>query len=424
MKNFFDKIFFRSNNLDTFSRDIKKLTINTPVIKIFETINNYSSDSEIRYVGGCIRKIINKENVDDIDLATNIEPKQVCEALRKSNIDFYETGIEHGTVTAVINKYKFEITSLREDISTDGRHAMVKFSKSWKDDASRRDFTINSIYSDCEGNLFDPYNGMNDLKNGNIKFIGNADIRIQEDYLRILRYIRFYLGYSKTKHNSETISILKKNIDGISKLSKERLLIELKKIITFDLLKKLSKDKISLELLTIIFSELKDFSIFFNPKSHVQTVLKEADFIFLLSLMIIDGTDNVDYFLYKFNISKNDKKRIKIIDDFYKNKINSKIFLAENMNKIFYYNGKQAVIDILNFRIIKSKKLELNLIELCKTFKNKLIPEMPIKANILMAKYKIPEGKMLGKKLKIIEREWVNNNFKISDKEVENIVKD
>ena len=94
------------------------------------------------------------------------------------------------------------------------------------------------------------------------------------------------------------------------------------------------------------------------------------------------------------------------------------------MNKIFYYNGKQAVIDILNFRIIKSKKLELNLIELCKTFKNKLIPEMPIKANILMAKYKIPEGKMLGKKLKIIEREWVNNNFKISDKEVENIVKD
>ena len=99
--------------------------------------------------------------------------------------------------------YKFEITSLREDISTDGRHAKVKFSKDWKKDASRRDFTINSIYSDGEGNLFDPFNGKKDLENGLIKFIGDPDKRIKEDYLRILRYLRFFLNYSKQKHNLE-----------------------------------------------------------------------------------------------------------------------------------------------------------------------------------------------------------------------------
>ena len=106
MKNFLDKIFFRSNNLDYISINIKKLSKNTPANKIFKAINFYSSEGEIRYVGGCIRKIINNEKVDDIDLATNLEPKQVCEALKKENIKYYETGIKHGTITAFIDEYK------------------------------------------------------------------------------------------------------------------------------------------------------------------------------------------------------------------------------------------------------------------------------------------------------------------------------
>ena len=116
MKHILDKIFLRSNNLDNVSQNIKKLTEKTPAKKIFESVNSYSSESEIRYVGGCVRKIINKENIDDIDLATNLEPKQVCEALKNSNINFYESGIDHGTITALEDKYKFEITTLRKDI--------------------------------------------------------------------------------------------------------------------------------------------------------------------------------------------------------------------------------------------------------------------------------------------------------------------
>ena len=164
MRSFLDKIFFRSNNLDSISQNIKCISKNTPANKIFSAINNYSKESEVRFVGGCIRKVINNEKVDDIDLATNLEPKIVCDVLKKNNIDYYETGIIHGTITAIINNYKFEITSLRKDISTDGRHANVKFSKNWKEDASRRDFTINSIYSDEDGNLFDPYNGKKDIE--------------------------------------------------------------------------------------------------------------------------------------------------------------------------------------------------------------------------------------------------------------------
>ena len=422
MKSFLDTIFFRSNNLDYVSQNIKDLTKNTPANKIFDAINSFSSDSEIRYVGGCVRKIINKEKVDDIDLATNLDPQKVCEALKENKINYYETGIEHGTITAIIDEYKFEITTLREDISTDGRHAKVQFSKDWKEDASRRDFTINSIYSDREGNLFDPFDGRKDLENGLVKFIGNSDIRIKEDYLRILRYLRFFTNYSKHPHNPELIRKLKMNIGGISKLSKERLFDELKKISQLENLEKIAKNKISLELLQIIFPELKNIIIFSKLNSYKRSILEENDFIFMLSLMIIDDSDNTDYFFYKFNISKKDQKRIKIINDFYQEKISSKTFLENRMNRIFYYDGKQAVCDILNYYLIKSKKIEKNLMDLIHLYKNKSIPRMPIGADTLMTKFNIPEGKQLGTKLKTIEEEWVKNNFKISDKQITYIV--
>ena len=142
------------------------------------------------------------------------------------------------------------------------------------------------------------------------------------------------------------------------KLSKERLLDELKKITKLEKFEKLSKDKSSLELISLIFPELKNLNIFSKLIQSKKNILKKNDFIFFYLLMIIDETDNADYFLYKFNISKKNQKRIKIIDNFYKEKINSKTFSEKNLNKIFYYNGKQAVIDILNFRIIKSKKFD------------------------------------------------------------------
>ena len=422
MKSFIDKIFLRSNNLDYISQSIKDLTKKTPSYKIFKAINSYSTESEIRYVGGCIRKIINKEKVDDIDLATNLEPKQVCEALKKNNIEYYESGIEHGTITAIEDDYKFEITSLRKDISTDGRHAEVEFSKDWKADASRRDFTINSIYSDKDGNLFDPFNGKQDLENGIINFIGEADKRIKEDYLRILRYLRFFLNYSKQNHNLENVRKIKINISGIPKLSKDRLLNELKKVIKHEILEKLSKDKISLEIIQMIFPEFKNIKIFSKLNSIQKDLLKGKDFIFLLSLMVIDETDNTDYFLYKFNISKKDQKRIKSIDNFFKEKINSKSFTKNNMDKIFYYQGKEVTLDILSHKMIKSKKVDNLLIELIKYYEKKTTPIMPVNADLLMKKYKITEGKYLGDKLKIIEDQWVKNNFKISDEDIDNIV--
>ena len=423
MKNFLNKFFFRSNNLDQVSKKIKNISQQIQIRKIFETINNYSSNSEIRYVGGCVRKAINNETIDDIDLATNLTPHEVCDALKKKEISYYETGIDHGTVTAVIDEYKFEITSLRKDISTDGRHAKVEFTLDWKEDASRRDFTINSIYSDIDGNLFDPFNGKKDLENGLINFIGEPEKRIQEDYLRILRYLRFFSNYSKRKHEPGIIKIIKKNIEGISNLSSERLIDEFKKLINSKGFIKLFGDKESLELIEIIFPQFKNIQKFRKLNSYVNKNFEKVDFIFLISLLIIDGTDNADYFLYKFKISNKDKKRLKLIDLFYREKVTINNFTEKNLNKLFYFNGRQAVIDIINFKIFASSKVEKKLIKLLDTYKEKVIPTLPIGADLLMSKFQIPEGKTLGTKLKRIEETWVQNGFQISDKQVQQIVK-
>jgi len=146
------------------------------------------------------------------------------------------------------------------------------------------------------------------------------------------------------------------------------------------------------------------------------------DFIFLLSLMIIDGTDNVDYFIYKFNLSKKDQKRLIFLNKFNLEKNTNQTFSEKNLNKIFYFNGREALLDVLYFKIFKSKKVDNKLIKMIEIFKKKEMPVMPFKASTLMEKYQIPEGRELGQKLKAIEEVWTSNDFKISDKELQKIV--
>ncbi len=423
MESLIDKFFSRTSNLDYVTQNIKKISIDTEVDKLFNAINSYSDESELRYVGGCIRKIINKEKVDDIDLATNLTPADVSQALKKNNINFYETGIEHGTITAVINNQKFEITSLRKDVVTDGRHAKIEFSKDWKEDASRRDFSINSIYSDKEGNLFDPYEGRKDILAGKIKFIGDAERRIKEDYLRIIRYVRFFLKYSKNKHDPRILKKIKINLEGIKNLSSERLLDELRKIIRSNGLEHISKDKESGELLRLIFPQILKMNSFEKLNEISKKIYLEADFSFLLAVMIIDKTDNADYFMYKFNISKKDQKRIKYLDNFYKSKVNKNTFTEKNLVKKLYFDGKESVLDILNFKILTNKKIDQKIIDLKNMLENKDLPKFPIETKNLMQEYDLVEGKTLGKKLKLLEEFWVNNDFNISKDQINRIIR-
>ena len=418
-----NKFLNKDKNSSPFYPVFLRLKKNTEVEKIFESISKFSEKSEARYVGGCIRKILNHEEVDDIDLAANIEPKQVIEILKKNKIDFYETGIEHGTITAKIKNKKFEITSLRKDVSTDGRHARVEFSDNWHEDASRRDFTFNSIYADTNGNLYDPFNGKKDLKIGEVKFIGDANKRIKEDYLRILRYVRFFLNYSKIKHNSEIKKIIRQNLNGLSKISSDRLLDELRKLVLSNGFLKLPKDSFCLEIINLVFPQLKNLYLFKNLNKYVKKNIGDQDFIFLISLMIIDETDNSEYFLYKFNISNEDKKRIRFLSNIFSKLLDKNTFSEKNLWKILYYNNNNFLNDLINFQMYRSKKISKKLLELKEFFNNQLPPKFNVKAKSLMDKFNLKEGKELGQKLKEIELVWINNSFKVTEKQIEKIVK-
>mgnify|MGYP001485896859 FL=1 len=331
MKNLLSKIFTKTDSKNYYYKSFENINKKTNIEKIFNSITNFSEKSEIRYVGGSIRKIINNEKIDDIDLATNITPQKVCEILSKNNINFYESGIKHGTITAKIDDQKFEITTLRKDISTDGRHAEVKFSEDWLADASRRDFTFNSIYADFYGNLYDPFNGKKDIELGIVKFIGDPEKRIKEDYLRILRYVRFFLNYSKVEHEENLKKIIKQNISGISKISSERLLDELKKIVLSEGFLKITKDKFCQEIISLVFPQLINLNIFKNVNDYSKQIIEQRDFIFLISLMILDSSDNSEYFIYKYNISNEDKKRIRFLSNIFFKNLDKDTFKESNL---------------------------------------------------------------------------------------------
>ncbi len=421
MKALLKKIF--QNKKISSDKDLKfqDLKNNKGVYKIFGAINNYNETSEIRYVGGCVRKILNDEKTDDIDLATNLTPDQVKQCLDKNQIKFFETGIEHGTITAVIDDQNFEITTLRKDVKTDGRHAVVEYTTNWKEDSLRRDFSINSIYSDLDGNLYDPNFGHKDLNVGIIKFIGDPETRIKEDYLRIIRYLRFYTEYSKIDHEINILKIIKKNIDGLGKISKERQFNELKKILKLDNFLKLFKNKTSCELFSLIFPQLKNFKKLSKLSKPQEKILKNKSLNFVISFLVIDETDNSDYFVYKYNLPNELKDKINFLKNNSLNKDNTEVYNKKELQKIFYFEGKSSAIDLIDFNLLyfkQSKKLS----EL-KTYFEKLDkPEFPIKAQLLINDYGLKEGRELGQKLKNLEMKWIENNFNLSKKDMEKVL--
>ena len=195
-------------------------------------------EGSVRFVGGCIRNALMGQVVSDIDLATQLPPEKVAAALEAASIRFVPTGIDHGTVTAVIDGKPYEITSLRKDVETDGRRAVVSYTQDWAEDALRRDLTFNALYADFDGQIYDPTGqGLTDLEAQRFRFVGDADARIKEDYLRILRFFRFLAWYGRaangalSKPDAAALKACRNNAKGLKKLSAERVWMEVKKLL-------------------------------------------------------------------------------------------------------------------------------------------------------------------------------------------------
>jgi poly(A) polymerase len=187
-----------------------------------------------RFVGGSVRNALMGLPVIDIDIATPLVPAEVTRRLEAAGINAIPTGIDHGTITAVVGRKPFEVTTLRRDVETDGRHAVVAFSEDWAEDAKRRDFTMNALYASAEGEVFDFAGGLGDLKAGRVRFVGDATKRIREDYLRILRLFRFHAWYGKGDIDAEALRAAAAQKEGLASLSGERIQKEVLRLLEAD----------------------------------------------------------------------------------------------------------------------------------------------------------------------------------------------
>ena len=390
---------------------------------IFKTLNEGHEKPQAMFVGGCVRKYLLNQKIDDIDIATVLKPEEIIKKFEKTNIKVKKTGIEHGTLTLVLEKQHFEITTLREDVSTDGRHAKVSFTDSWEKDSNRRDFTINAIYLDQNGKIFDPHNGRKDLKDKKIKFIGNPQERIEEDYLRIIRFLRFSIQYKNFEKDKDTIKIIKKNIPGILKLSKERIFSEIIKITKLDNLSEVASNDEFKEIFDVIFPEFKHLKRLNALENRELKKYIMSEYNLVLALLLIDQSENHNYFVHKYKTSNFLKEYLNFLHKyFYEAKKNRNFFLKDLKKNIFFHN-KEKMISLTKFyyAVIKPKNLK-KIDDLIKEIKSLRVPEFPLTGEYLINKG-FKSGRKIGEILKKVEKVWIENDFNLKKEDLNNLIK-
>ena len=389
---------------------------------VFKTLQQGSPKDTVvaRFVGGCVRKHLTNDVVDDIDIATILSTAAIKEKFKNTNFKVIETGIKHGTVTLVSEKFKLELTTLRKDVETDGRHAEVEYINDWQLDSERRDFTINAIYLTIDGKFFDPQNGRIDLKNHSVRFIGDPQKRIEEDYLRIIRFIRFKIMYD---NNIETTIFqkIKFNLNGIKKISRERILVELFKILDLKNFINLNDNKNIKEIFSLIFPELYNFKRLDRLKKICNHSQISRDI--LLAVLLIDNRDNHEYFAHKYKISTNTKKNLDLIARDLLLLKKNKYFFEKDLEKNIYLNCKSHLINLNIINFVSNTKCKFkDFSEILRKILQSKVHTFTIDGKYLMLNG-MKEGLLLGEVLKIIEKEWINNGFKISKSRVKEIIK-
>jgi len=371
------------------------------------------------FVGGCVRKHITKQPIDDIDIATIFSPDELKEKFNNTKVRVINTGIEHGSVTLLINDAKFEITTLRKDISTDGRHAEVLYTDDWQEDSKRRDFTVNAIYLDRKGNIFDPQSGVKDLKENIIKFIGDPNQRIQEDYLRIIRYIRFSLQYNN-EFDKKTLNSIKLNLNGIKNLSKERILIELFKILTLDNFILISKKKELKDIFFLIFPEFKYIDRL--EKSNLNLEYTKSNLELLLAILLIDSSNNYEYFCHKYKTSNAVKEKLDFLSESLKQCTLDINYFKNNLKKNSYLFGKDKLKKLNKLNYFANKQVSIKqYITIDNNIDSILIPKFPFNGKYLIDKG-LKEGRKIGLIIRQLEEKWIENNYTLSEKSALEII--
>lgn len=402
-------------------QQLQKLNDHQEAKEIFKLLNSEEEQVVCLFVGGCVRDILYGKEVSDIDFATSLNPETVKNKLKSANISYNDSFEHYGSIKVFINEKTFEINSLRKDFDNDGRHSNIIFTQDWKQDALRRDFTINAIYSDLDGRVYDPFKGVEDLNNGILRFIGDPEKRIKEDYLRALRYFRFFIQFSKVDYDDYIINCIKNNQDHIEKLSNTRLIEELKKILLSGESHKLFENYFVKDLYLSVYKGIKYLTrLEFKRKKKVLN--KDIDWIIILSLLLIDQTKNYERFVKDFNLSNEIKNRFSKLQSQFTFKTADTIEKIDNLKKGVLKFGVSAVIDFIHFQYLINHKYDHDLYQKnLKIIKETNPPSFEFNTEILIKKG-FKEDKNLGNALKFLEQRWLANNYEIREKDINDAI--
>ena len=365
---------------------------------------------EARFVGGVVRNSLMGREVSDIDIATPLTPDEVTKRLEAAKLKAVPTGVEHGTITAISNGRPYEVTTLRRDVSTDGRRAVVTFTTDWAEDAQRRDFTMNALYADATGEVFDTVGGVADLKAGRVRFVGDPVTRIREDFLRILRLFRFHAWYGKSEIDKPALQACAAEKAGLRQLSGERIAKEMLKLLAAEdpvpVLRSMAATGILSEVLPGELNIVRlerlvaiDGTNFFQP-----------DAILRLAALLPDRAAGAHEIADRWKLSNADRDRLADIAG-NTDKIVSYLSIKE-VRKLLYKLGTARFKDRVSLKWAEDPK-ETNFVQwraLLAMADAWQRPKFPLDGGNVMAAG-VPQGPLIGKILTEVEEWWIDSDF-------------
>jgi poly(A) polymerase len=393
--------------------------LRSPGIQAVFSALNRDNDSA-RVVGGAIRNTLLGHPVPDIDIATTATPQDVMQRAADAGLKPIGTGIDHGTITVISDGFPYEVTTLREDVETYGRQAKVVFGRDWKKDALRRDFTMNALYVDSVGKLHDPLGGLEDCLARRVRFIGDPDMRLREDYLRILRFFRIYAAYGDGDMDTEGLGACLRQRDGLRHLSAERIGHEMRRLVSAPkaaIAVRMMNDCGLWEIATGGLAKIEDFEAF-RQLDALAPETQDPE----VGLTVLSGfvREDVDRVADRLRLSNSERKRMQICWEAYKTFRQSD--QMPDLKTLLYTHGRQGAIDglLAYWAAYDAQKrsgdrpaFEDALLEL----KSLEVPVFPLKGADMIALGHRP-GPQVGKVLKTLEKIWCENGFALSKQDL------
>ncbi len=351
-----------------------------------------------RFVGGCVRNAILGRTVSDIDIATTAEPAQVIASLERAGLKAVPTGVEHGTVTAVSGGKPYEITTLRKDFETTGRHARVSFTDDWVGDAERRDFTMNALYADPDGTLYDPVDGLADLQARRVRFVGEPARRITEDYLRILRFFRFHAHYGRPPVDAVALDACRAHAQGLRQLSAERVSQELLKLLGADdpaVVLRLMREA---GVLDVVLPEATNVD-----RLQALTCIDDKDPIRRLAAVLDVTPHEAEELAGRLRLSVRDRDRLVRAA-----KKELTIDAGQRALRAHLYRlGLEPFVDQVYLRAAETGTSPAALLQSGKTWR---VPEFPLRGDDVLA-LGVERGPAVGTLLRAVEDWWIGRDF-------------